>query len=985
MLIYAAVLLAGILAPDTSQTRPIHQFAHKTWTAQDGAPTEIHVLAQTGDGYLWLGTSSGLVRFDGVRFVPFVARTGDTTPLVGVRSLLQAHDGTLWIVWETGTVSHLAGGHLTSYGPPNGLPEVFQLAESVGGVMVAGTKNGLARLTNGIWEDIGPGLGLTGTEVRAVWFDRSDALWVETDERVMYRPPGDPQFIDIGWPLKRVAYRADFAESEDGTIWIAEMARSAHTLARPGDARPVTEVKVGAYSLLIDRKGSLWIGSRGDGLRRVRDPTAIRGRVVEQFGAEAEQFTEEDGLLSNVIWDLLEDREGNIWVASDRGLERFREGDLIPYTTRGGLRPRGVFANRDSSVWISAFATKEITRIGPHGRDDVHEPPCWCYRMAQDSLGRVWAFEDTILVRFEGLEPTKVPLEGGRLLAIDAIAIDPSGTVWLTDQARGLVRIVDHRLDPVAPAKDIGRFTALFSDRNGRIWVGALGQVILYDHGKLKSFGAEEGVRPGQITDLYEDHEGTVWAVGAGGLHKFEHGRFRSLSGHQGLPERAVLGITEDDTGAWWLASRSGLLRLHPNELDRAFSDSTYSIRYRLFDRIDGLPGAIVMTKLPVLTRSADGRIWIAADEGVASLDPHRLTRNDFPLQVLLEAVRFGGRDLTIDEVATIPAGTNDLEIDYTATELSMAARVRFRYRLEGVDETWREVGSRRRAYYTDLEPGPYRFTVAATTGDGDWVEFPGGWSFRVLPAWYQTSWFRGLVALLLLGVGGAAVSLVQRRRHARTQNELRRQYEIVLAERTRIAEDLHDTLLQGFAGVNLQLIAAELALPQHPDVAAATLVRVQRLTEDSLREARERVWEMRDVSLASDDLATALETIARERSAGMSMEIAVTTTGNARGLPRSLEDAAYRIGREAIVNAIRHADATLIEIRLNADSSALLLEVRDNGRGIEPDEAAEARQQGHFGITGIQHRASLLGGRCDVRAHPDGGTIVALALPLHQ
>ena len=202
----------------------------------------------------------------------------------------------------------------------------------------------------------------------------------------------------------------------------------------------------------------------------------------------------------------------------------------MPYATRGGHRPRSVFAARDTSVGIAAFATKEITRIGPRGRDDVHEPPCWCYRMAQDSLGDVWAFEDTMVVRFHGLTPRRVWLKGPRLLSPDAIAMDPSGNVWLTDQALGLVRIVHNRIEPVVPATEIGRFLGLLSDRNGRIWVGSLGRVILYDHEKLTVFGVAEGVKAGQITDLYEDHAGTIWAVGAGGIHKFEGGRFRNLS-----------------------------------------------------------------------------------------------------------------------------------------------------------------------------------------------------------------------------------------------------------------------------------------------------------------------------------------------------------------------------------------------------------------------------------------------------------------------
>ena len=993
MLVLVTAVLLGGVAPlavvaqpprsDSIPIRPIHQFAHKTWTAQDGAPTEIRSLAQTADGYLWLGTVSGLVRFDGARFVPFRPRGNDTVPAAGVRALKQGRDGTLWIVWETGAASHLVDGRLTTYGETAGLASAYDLAESSQGEVVAGTAAGLARLVNGKWDDVGREWGFIGTEARAVWFDKSDALWVETTDRVVYRPASGPQFLDPGWPLQRVAYQAEFAQAVDGTIWIAEMARSVHTLRRVGETAPVSEVKVGAYSLLIDRRGSLWIGSRGDGLRRVPNPSRIRGVAVAQFGLEAEQFTETDGLLSNVIWDLLEDREGNIWVASDRGLERFWEGSLVPYTTRGGLRPRGVFASRDSSVWISAFATKEITRIGPRGRDGVHEPPCWCYRMAQDSLGGVWAFEDTMVVRFEGLKPSRVWLEGPQLLAVDAIAIDPSGTVWLTDQAVGLARIIHNRLDPVAPAKEIGRFTALLSDRTGRIWVGSSGRIVLYDRGKLTIFTTAEGVKAGQITDLYEDHSGNIWAVGAGGTHKFEGGRFRTLSERQGLPDKAIFGITEDNTGAWWLATRAGLLRLESGELARAFGDTGHVLQYRVFDRLDGLPGAIAMTKLPVLTRSADGRIWVGADEGVAYIDPRDLGGNDVALNVLVETARIDGREAAPSDLTAVPAGSSALEIDYTATALSFPERIQFRYRLDGADPAWREVGTRRRAYYTDLSPGSYRFRVSANNGDGKWVETGATWSFRVLPAWYQTLWLRTLVVLLIGGLGGLLVALVQRRRHARAQAELKRQYEITLAERIRVAEDLHDTLLQGFAGVNLQLIAAELAIPSQPEVAAATLVRVQRLTEESLREARERVWEMRDAALASDDLATALETIARERTAGMPIEVEVTTSGNPRRLPPSAEDASFRIGREAIVNVVRHAEASRIEIHLDFRANAFHLEVRDNGRGVSTNEAAEARKRGHFGLGSIQNRASVMGGRCEVRPRPSGGTIVALELPL--
>jgi signal transduction histidine kinase/ligand-binding sensor domain-containing protein len=982
MLAFAAALVIGSPPADSLPVRPIHQLAHQTWAAKDGAPTEIRLLAQTGDGYLWLGTVSGLIRFDGVRFVPFEPRGTDTVSSAGVRALLEGRDGTLWIVWETGTVTHLVDGRVTSYGPADGLAPAFELAESSRGEVVAGTEAGLERLTNGRWSDIGREWGFPPGEARALWFDRSDALWVETADRIVYRPAGASGFLDPDWPLRRVAYRAGFAEAADGTVWIAEMARSVHTLRRVGDTAPVTEVQVGAYSLAIDRQGALWIGTRGDGLRRVPDPSRIDGRVVAQFGPEAEQFTESDGLLSNVVWDLLEDREGNIWVASDRGLERFWAGSLVPYTTRGGLRPRAVFADRDSSVWVSAFATKEITRIGPRGRDGVHEPPCWCYRMAQDSAGDVWAFEDTIVVRFHGLTPRKVPLKGGPLLAIDAIAIDSSGTVWLTDQAVGLARVAGDRVEPVAPASEIGRFTALFSDHAGRMWVGSDGRVIRYDRGTLTVFAAAQGIKAGQISDLYEDRRHTIWAVGAGGIHRFDGERFRTLSERQGVPGRGVFGMTEDRLGAWWLATRIGLLRLEPGELARAFADSSHVLRYRLFDQLDGLPGAIGMTKLNVLTRSADGHVWVGADEGVASIDPLTLKHEASPLPLTIEAVRLDGRELDAANALVVPAGTRNVEIDYTVTALSIAERVQFRYRLDGVDPGWRDVGTRRRAYYTDLRPGRYQFHVSADAGAGPWTTSEVSWSLRVLPVWYQTGWFAALVVFFIAGLGGVAVALIQRRRHDRAQAELKHQYEITLAERARIAQDLHDTLLQGFAGVTLQLKAAEIALPDQPDIAMETILRVQRLARESLREARERVWDMRETA-TGDDLSAVLERIARERAAGLPIEVSVSREGSVRRLPRATEDAVLRIGREAIVNVLRHADANRIEVHLQYQPTAFHLEVRDDGCGFNPTEAERARERGHFGLSGIRDRAVLLGGRCDVRPRPGGGTIVTLELPL--
>jgi signal transduction histidine kinase len=270
-----------------------------------------------------------------------------------------------------------------------------------------------------------------------------------------------------------------------------------------------------------------------------------------------------------------------------------------------------------------------------------------------------------------------------------------------------------------------------------------------------------------------------------------------------------------------------------------------------------------------------------------------------------------------------------------------------------------------------------------AANDDGVESESDASLSFDVLPAWYQTIWFRALTVLLIAGLGAMVAALMQRVRHLRSQSALRAQYEATLAERTRIAQDLHDTLLQGFAGVTLQLKTAELALPEEPDVAVETIARVQQLARESLREARERVWDMREAGLGGEDLSAALETIARQRTAGSDVVVSVITTNQRRRLSRAVEDAAFRIGREAIVNSVRHASARRLEINVTFTPDRLRLEVHDDGIGFTPQDAEAARRNGHFGLSGARERAARLGGACDVRPRPGGGTIVAVDLPL--
>lgn len=980
-----AVCLFATAAFALDPQKAITQFAHTAWTEKDGAPADIEAITQTKDGYLWLGTLTGLFSFDGIRFVRFEPRAGEDLPAKPIRTLLATRDGSLWIVFFTGSVSRLLNAHVTSYSERKDSPAVFSLVECKDGSLIAGTAKGLARFQGGIWKDVTRKWNFPGKLARMVYFDRAGTLWVATEDRIVYLPFGQKQFVD---PVEVTGYTSNFAEAPDGAIWISEINRSARTVRRLADHSPRTEIRVGSEGLLFDRNGGLWVSSLADGLRRVAHPDRIRGHRIAQFGPEAEQFTAKDGLSGNVTFTMFEDREGNIWSGGANGLDRFRESVFTPTSIPHPDMPRGLLGTSDGK--LCTFGHAGILCIGPRGDQKV-VVRVEATSLFEDKSGALWFPQGNAVSRFQqgrlvGVIDSQHPLPGGVVLkALQGVTRDREDGVWLFDFDQGLFRLADGVLTKIAnQSEPLYPWEYLYTDRRGRVWVGQFNHVALYDHGKSQIFGTSDGVPPGPVSTIYQDRAGNVWTGGGGGLSKFENGRLRPLSKSNGFPAQSIYGVAEDDEGYWWVAADVGVLRIPAGELDRAVANPAYRIRYESFNMLDGLPGRPrAYIPMPMVARSGDGRIWVDTSNGIAYVDPRRIPKNDLPPPVHVETVKVDDKVVAPVDQIVLTYNTKDIEIDYTALSLSIPERVLFRYKLEGHDTEWQEPVTRRQTFYNDLRPGKYKFRVIACNNDGVWNEEGATLDFRVAPAWYQTIWFRASC------VGGFVLLLwaLYQLRLQQLQRQFNMTLEARVGERTRIARELHDTLLQSLHGLMFRFQAARNMLPRRPEQAMHALDGAIARTEQAIAESRGAIRDLRSEPVAQSDLAELLTAMGQELATleGANRDgpvLRVIVEGEQRRLSPILQTEVYWIARELLRNAFQHASAHRIEAEIRYEDHLFRLRVRDDGKGIDPNVLKAGGRAGHWGLPGVHERAQEFGARLDFWSEAGAGTEVQLTVP---
>src|SRR6267143_2157273 len=514
--------------------------------------------------------------------------------------------------------------------------------------------------------------------------------------------------------------------------------------------------------------------------------------------------------------------------------------------------------------------------------------------------------------------------------------------------------------------------------RSGRMWLGfENGEVVVFEGDASRLYSAKDGLQSGRVLVIAEDREGHVWIGGESGLSRFGQDRFVTLTQDNGLPGSSVSGIVEDDDGNLWLAGALGILRVKPQELDKALASASYRVEGVTFDATDGLRGLPRQREpFPTATRAADGRLWFATTGGVAVIDPRRWLRNAMEPPVKIERVNADDRNLESFSGVRLPPNTKNLELQYAALSLTAPERVRFRYKLEGYDADWRGPVSARSATYTNLPPRDYRFRVIACNNDGVWNEEGAALEFTIVPAFHQTRAF----LLLCAAAAGFLAWAGYRWRIRQVRSRLQLQFRERLAERTRIAQELHDTLLQGFLSASMQLHVAVNHVPAET-ADKRRLNRVLELMRSVIEEGRNAVKGLRSSPGSHDDLEEAFSRVREELDAKEDIDFFVIGEGQARPLHAIIRDEVYRIGREALVNAFQHSGATRIEVEVEFAPKGLRVTMRDDGRGIDP-QLLESGREGHWGLAGMRERAKNIGARLKVWSRALGGTEVELSVP---
>jgi ligand-binding sensor domain-containing protein/signal transduction histidine kinase len=934
----------------------------------------VQCLARTSDGFLWIGTSGGLVRFDGLRFTVFNRENQPVFEDDSFYSLFTSKDGTVWGGTEGGGLVRYKDGSFRVFGAAAGLTNGFVrvIFEDNEGTLWVGTDDGLFRLQGDLLARVDGKGDIPRVAVHSICQDSqgrlliggSGLLILKGAEAAYYHSTEDQADNSI----------RTIRQTSDGAIWIGTISglrRLPHGISGNPYSSPrmISGVNI---SVLLDSHGQLWIGTYGQGLMRFQDG------LIEKLSAPS-------ALPHNNVLYLLDDGEDDIWVGTQGGLLRLSPSAASTITTLDGA-PQSI-----NTIYQDPQGPLLVTALN----------------------GRLFQVSDQHLM--------PVRLAGD----LDALPIrnvfrDSRGTLWMGTDGQGVVRLTGTSAVRYTIKQGlVNDFVRAFcEDRDGSIWIGTDGGLSCYRNGEFKNFNTDTGLAYSSIRHLLLDHSGNLWIGTDGGLDRFSTGRFvtdpllRRLRGlkiwsmhedsdgglwigthgaglfllkagklaqfttRQGLPTNKVHFIAEDADGNLWMSTPSGIVSVSRHDLEALPEESSDKLAVQVYGTSAGLSTNQMNGGVqPAGAMSTTGELWFPSAQGAVRIKPDPPAWGGAP-PVLIEQLLANDEAVSLNAGASLGPGRSKLEVHYTAIRLRSPERTRFRYWMEGFDHDWTDAGLRRIAYYTNLPPGNYRFHVVAYEIDDPRHTSEQVLSIHLRPHFYQAEWFLALCGIVAITLGWGLYRL-----HLRN---IRQRFAAVLDERNRLAREMHDTLIQGCVGVSALLEAASSATGVSPKISNELLDRARNEVRTAVDEARAAVWNLRNTSKRGQDVVKTVSHLVQQMGAEAGIPVRFTSSGTPVALGAECEWSLLMIIREALQNAIRHGRPTSLSVALDFFDERLCVDIEDDGCGFQP-VAGGSSNGGHFGLIGMRERVERLGGEFLLASGPGSGTQVRLRIPLER
>ncbi len=967
-----AFLLVGNLSVWAAGSTATPTGAPLTWSRKDDWPqSAVIAIVHARDGYLWLGTQDGLVRWDGLAQTTFNKKNTPVLRNNVIQTLLEDRGRNLWIGTEGGGLYRYRNGEFECFSTENGLTNnrVWSLCESRDGAIWAGTSSGVTCFRNGKATGFSTSAGVPDKPVQAIIEDGSGRILIGTYGNGLYRFDGGGKFIRTEGGSNPFVW--SLHEDRDGCLWIGtrdgiECFKDGAPRSLPGTLRGLT-----VFAITQTRDGTLYASTD-------------TGGVFRFDGQSFTQSTETDGLPGNYIHCVEEDRDGNIWAGGLNGLVRLFRPKVLSLGARQGLGggiTQSLAEGADGRVWIGtdtglnlfhhdAFETSPFAAI-------VGKHPV--YGLLEEEDGTLWvATKGAGLFRFQGTTTTRYSKDDLGSDIVFSIFKAHDQTLWVGTWGGGLIHFVSGRPERITHAQGLkSDFVAsLAEDREGALWVVTKEGVSRYSNGTFTHFGTAQGLPESEIYAVLPLPTGEVWlGSDGGGLCRYKDGRFNTLTSADGLDSDAIFNLVPDERGYLWCSGSRGIFRTDLAQLDERIAGRNTLVTSTAYGLAEGMESEYcVGGSQSTAIRTKDGRLWFATTKGAVVADPKRLEVGSSPPPVHLEGVVINDRLEKPKNGMVIEAGVNRLIFHFVGLDLRMPEKVRYRYKLEGFDPDWIDGANQKFAIYTNLPPAKYRFRVIATNGDGIWNQVGDSFDFVKAPRFHQTWSF-----LLLLFGGVSGIGWIGYRSRIR---QIESRHVAVLNERNRMARELHDTLVQGYVAIGSLVDSSLAILDRSPKVAEKQLKLAQRMARHSIVEARDSVRDLRSPSLEKGDLVTALKDVAHRFSERFQTDIPVRVVGDERPLEPEAAQQMLRIGQEAVSNAIRHASPNQVRLNLQFEPGKVVLRVIDDGTGFEVERGFSAID-GHFGLLGMRERAGQINGTLKVESAPGEGTLVEVVVPV--